>query len=91
MGGIILNPEPFLDHSSLQTEKKPSHLYFPTDNPHTISYSYWKLFGIKAHYVMRLIEIRIGQELLLKVRCEFICYLEMKLYETEKCWRGLII
>ncbi|KAJ8032786.1 Transcription initiation factor TFIID subunit 2 [Holothuria leucospilota] len=67
MGGIILNPEPFLDHSSLQTEKKPSHLYFPTDNPHTISYSYWKLFGIKAHYVMRLIEIRIGQELLLKV------------------------
>ena len=68
MGGIILNPEPHLDHSSLQTERKPSHLYFPSDNPHTISHLYWRLFATKAHYVMRLIEIRIGQELLLKVR-----------------------
>ncbi|XP_041483978.1 transcription initiation factor TFIID subunit 2-like [Lytechinus variegatus] len=43
------------------------NLHFPCAQPHTVSWRHWKMIKMKSHFIMRLIEIRIGQELLLKV------------------------
>eukprot|EP00057_Strongylocentrotus_purpuratus_P009012 XP_011663486.1 PREDICTED: transcription initiation factor TFIID subunit 2 [Strongylocentrotus purpuratus] len=57
--------------SSLGKTTKPSvwggNLHFPCTQPHTVSWRHWKMIMMKSHLIMRLIEIRVGQELLLKV------------------------
>ena len=44
-----------------------SGFYFPTRNLHTMSPRYIQVLRKKAHLVMRMLEHRIGQELLLQV------------------------
>ncbi|XP_072170420.1 transcription initiation factor TFIID subunit 2-like [Diadema setosum] len=57
--------------TTAQSTAKPrswgANLHFPCANPHTVSWRHWKMIMLKSHLIMRLIEIRVGQELLLKV------------------------
>ncbi|GAB1607249.1 hypothetical protein Ahia01_001008300, partial [Argonauta hians] len=53
-----------LDPSAL---KEPSLLHFAVKSPHLVSPKYADVFFKKAHLVIRILEIRIGYELLLQV------------------------
>ena len=41
--------------------------YFPCRHPHTVSPHYASVFQKKSHLIIRMLDIRIGQELLLQV------------------------
>ena len=57
VGGIILDP----------STGKDSTMYFSTKHPLTVSPRYAKVHEKKAHLVIRMLDIRIGRELLLQV------------------------
>ena len=57
-GGILLDPS---------SERGESSLYFSPKNCHTVSPAYAGVYALKAHLVMRMLEIRTGRELLLQV------------------------
>ena len=76
MGGVVLHVDPIQlpgikDVSGTGndgiSQSTSSSLYFPNKHPHTLSWDYMEMREIKAHLVMRLIEIRIGPDLLLQV------------------------
>lgn len=56
--GVVLDPSAIKD---------PSLLHFSARNPHLVSPEYGNIFCKKAHLVIRILEIRIGYELLLQV------------------------
>lgn len=73
-GGIILDcsqppaPLPVATNSPATIAKQPEILhYFPIRNLHTMSPKYIEMMRKKAHLVIRMLEHRIGQELLLLV------------------------
>ena len=74
-GGIILDPSqppaplPVANQSTkiVEIQKTESHHYFPIRNLHTMSPKYIEMMRKKAHLVIRMLEHRIGQELLLQV------------------------
>ncbi|PSN33564.1 Transcription initiation factor TFIID subunit 2 [Blattella germanica] len=73
-GGIVLDPSqpPAPTPSSNASPAAPSRptdlgFYFPVRNIHTMSPKYLEVLRKKAHLVMRMLEHRIGQELLLQV------------------------
>lgn len=77
-GGIILDslqlpaPLPISTTGAAPTSKAPStSFYFPIKNLHTMSPKYLEVLIKKAHLVMRMLEHRIGQELLLQVHSPF--------------------
>ena len=51
------------------TSKDLPSLYFNTRHPHTVSPRYAQVYARKAALIMRMLELRIGRELLLQVRC----------------------
>ncbi|CAH1772868.1 unnamed protein product [Owenia fusiformis] len=55
--GIVLDPSSSLEHCT----------YFPIRHPHTISPRYAQMMEKKAHLVIRMLELRIGPELLTQV------------------------
>lgn len=74
-GGIILDcsepPSPLPvtaqgGPSTMNKQNEPMH-YFPIKNLHTVSPKYLEVMRKKAHLVIRMLEHRIGQELLLNV------------------------
>lgn len=75
-GGIILDcstPPAPLPVANITSSPAPTakavenHHYFPVRNVHTISPKYIEIMRKKAHLVIRMLEHRIGQELLLQV------------------------
>lgn len=70
-GGIILDPsqvpssQPTPFGSSRSSDN--SNFYFPIRSLHTLSPKYLEVLKKKAHLVIRMLEHRIGQELLLQV------------------------
>lgn len=74
-GGIILDPSqppaplPVANQSTkvVEIQKIESVHYFPIRNLHTMSPKYVEMMRKKAHLVIRMLEHRIGQELLLQV------------------------
>lgn len=77
-GGIILDPSQApaplpVAHTSagnLQSQKAAAEsntFYFPIRNYHTLSPKYLQIMHKKSHLVIRMLEHRIGQELLLQV------------------------
>ena len=74
-GGIVLDPSqpptPMASSASSTSPSAPPRpdlgFYFPVRNLHTMSPKYLEVLRKKAHLVMRMLEHRIGQELLLQV------------------------
>ncbi|KAG5679292.1 hypothetical protein PVAND_008870 [Polypedilum vanderplanki] len=74
-GGIILDPSqppaplPVANQSTkvVEIQKIENVHYFPIKNLHTMSPKYVEIMRKKAHLVIRMLEHRIGQELLLQV------------------------
>lgn len=71
-GGIVLDSSSMpasLAASGTPGGRQSDHnsFYFPTRSLHTLSPRYAEVARIKAHLVMRMLEHRIGQELLLQV------------------------
>lgn len=73
-GGILLDssqppaPLPVSTNSPATVAKQPEIIhYFPIKNLHTMSPKYIEAMRKKAHIVIRMLEHRIGQELLLQV------------------------
>ncbi|KAJ8680194.1 hypothetical protein QAD02_015981 [Eretmocerus hayati] len=73
-GGIILDPSqppaplPVAANTPAPTPRTPDPgFYFPIRNLHTMSPKYIEVLRKKAHLVLRMLEHRIGQELLLQV------------------------
>lgn len=74
-GGIILDPSqppaplPVANQSTkvVEIQKIENVHYFPIKNLHTMSPKYIEMMRKKAHLVIRMLEHRIGQELLLQV------------------------
>ena len=73
-GGIILDPSqppapiPMAGNTPAPVPRTPDPgFYFPIRNLHTMSPKYIEVLRKKAHLVMRMLEHRIGQELLLQV------------------------
>ena len=58
IGGIHLDP----------SYGKDNAMYFSVKNPHTLSSRYADVYEQKAHLVIRMLELHIGQELLMQVR-----------------------
>ncbi|XP_033645134.1 transcription initiation factor TFIID subunit 2-like isoform X1 [Asterias rubens] len=78
IGGVILHSNPPTAQTTSTDDTEPgstkptpksgeSGAYFSIKNPHTVSWRYHEMMRVKAHLVMRLIELRIGQDLLLQV------------------------
>lgn len=61
--GIVLDPSAIKDTSLL---------HFSARNPHLVSPEYGNIFCKKAHLVIRILEIRIGYELLLQVNVQIV-------------------
>ena len=59
VGPIVLDPS--------QMGARESPLYFPTRHPHLLSPQYALVYEKKAHLVIRLLQFRIGLELLVQV------------------------
>lgn len=73
-GGIVLDcsqqpaPLPVTSNSPSINQRQPEvQHYFPTKNVHTMSPKYIEMMRKKAHIVIRMLEHRIGMELLLQV------------------------
>lgn len=73
-GGIILDcsqpPAPLpMSSTQPQSVQKPTEIvhYFPTRSLHTMSPKYMEAVRKKSHLIIRMLEHRIGQELLLQV------------------------
>ncbi|XP_067013693.2 transcription initiation factor TFIID subunit 2 [Anabrus simplex] len=73
-GGIVLDPSqppsplPSSAMGPIPAPRPPDQgFYFPIRNLHTMSPKYLEVLRKKAHLVMRMLEHRIGQELLLQV------------------------
>lgn len=74
-GGVILDcsepPSPLpvaaQGATSIMNKQNDSIHYFPIKNLHTVSPKYLEIMRKKAHLVIRMLEHRIGQELLLNV------------------------
>lgn len=72
-GGIILDssvppaPLPVSTTAPTNITKQPDEHYFPIKNMHTMSPKYTEAMRKKAHIVIRMLEHRIGQQLLLQV------------------------
>jgi len=73
-GGIILDPSqapaplPIAANTPAPAPRAPDPgFYFPIRNLHTMSPKYIEVLRKKAHLTMRMLEHRIGQELLLQV------------------------
>lgn len=70
-GGIILDPsqvptsQPTPGYGSSRSDN--NSFYFPVRSLHTLSPKYCEVMRKKAHLVIRMLEHRIGQELLLQV------------------------
>ena len=63
IGPVVLDPS-IVRHSGL---------YFPTRHPQTISPAYAAIYDKKSHLIIRMLEIRIGRELMLQVRAHRFC------------------
>ena len=62
VGGILLDPS-----------RRESNLPFSVKNAHTVSPRYAEMMEKKALLIIRMLELRIGTELLLQVRlCDFV-------------------
>jgi transcription initiation factor TFIID subunit 2 len=77
-GGIILDPSqapaplPIAANTPAPIPRTPDPgFYFPIKNLHTMSPKYIEVLRKKAHLIMRMLEHRIGQELLLQVNILF--------------------
>lgn len=77
-GGIILDPSqapaplPIAANTPAPAPRAPDPgFYFPIKNLHTMSPRYIEVLRKKAHLIMRMLEHRIGQELLLQVNIFF--------------------
>ena len=57
VGGIVLDP----------SHARESSMYFSTKYPHTMLPRYADMYDKKAGLIIRMLEIRVGQELLLQV------------------------
>lgn len=79
-GGIILDPSqvptsnPTTSFGGIRSSEN-SNFYFPIRSLHTMSPKYADVLKKKAHLVLRMMEHRIGQELLLQVRFIWIKHL----------------
>lgn len=83
-GGIILDPSqppaplPVTANTPAPTPRVPDPgFYFPIRNLHTMSPKYMEVLRKKAHLIIRMLEHRIGQELLLQV---IVFILNTKIY-----------
>lgn len=84
-GGIILDPSqppapvPIAGNTPAPAPRTPDPgFYFPIRNLHTMSPQYIKVLRKKAHLVIRMLEHRIGQELLLQVNIYFMFFFPLK-------------
>lgn len=70
-GGIILDcsqpPAPLPSSISTTVTKQPDEHYFPIKSLHTMSPKYIEAMRKKAHIAIRMLEHRIGQQLLIQV------------------------
>jgi len=89
-GGIILDPSqapaplPIAANTPAPIPRVPDPgFYFPIKNLHTMSPKYIEVLRKKAHLIMRMLEHRIGQELLLQVRYIFFL-LQMKIDKLSR-------
>lgn len=80
-GGIILDssqapaPLPIAANTPAPAPRAPDPgFYFPIKNLHTMSPKYIEVLRKKAHLIMRMLEHRIGQELLLQVNIHIYRY-----------------
>ena len=62
VGGIQLDP----------TTARDNTMYFSPRSPHTVSSRYAAAYESKAHLIMRMLEMHIGQELLIQVKYLFL-------------------
>lgn len=85
-GGIVLDcsqapaPLPVSTNSPVVASKQPEiTYYFPIKSLHTMSPKYIEALRKKAHLVIRMLEHRIGQELLLQVSKWLLCIIGFSL------------
>ena len=90
-GGIVLDPsqQPAPPPGSLTAlphvpqRNAQQSFYFSTRSLHTMSPKYLQMQRKKAHLIMRMLEHRIGQELLLQVQLKHIFFVFKK--SCKKC------
>ena len=58
--------------------------YFSTQQPHAMSPLYYVMFEKKSHLIIRMLEIRIGRELLLQVYISF-CLPDNRTKDYSNC------
>lgn len=67
-GGIIMDPSQSAgSHHSSSNRPNHHNFHFPLQNIHTISPKYLYMMRKKAHLIIRMLENRIGYEMLLQV------------------------
>lgn len=70
-GGIVLDPSQW--GTSHSKHHSSSNFYFPLKNSHTSSPKYMNVLRKKAHLVLRMLEDRLGSQLLLQVFNKHLC------------------
>lgn len=83
MGGIVLDPSG-LDNNPFQ---------FPLGNLHTMSPRYTEMIGTKAHLAIRMLEDRIGRELLLQVFNKLLSLASSAAQQkvTSNMWHNMLL
>ncbi|XP_076340940.1 TATA-box binding protein associated factor 2 isoform X2 [Tachypleus tridentatus] len=66
-GGLVLDCSAYTSSSMSSNQNRENSFYFPTMHLHTTSPKYNKILQKKAHLVVRMLEDRLGRELLLQV------------------------
>lgn len=98
-GGIVLDPSsspnepqngPNVPLSQSSSANKDT-FYFSVKNPHASSPHYIDVYYKKAHLIIRMLEFRIGQELMMQVRftkiLHFLKYMHVELFPAQLCKR----
>ncbi|XP_013789329.2 transcription initiation factor TFIID subunit 2-like [Limulus polyphemus] len=66
-GGLVLDCSAYTSSSMSSNQNRENSFYFPTKHLHTTSPKYNKILQKKAHLVVRMLEDRLGRELMLQV------------------------
>ena len=66
-GGVMLDPSSSSSSGERGERDVTSGLHFSPRNSHTVSPAYAAAYSLKAHLIIRMLELRTGQELLLQV------------------------
>lgn len=96
-GGIVLDPSsspnepqngPNVSASSTNSTNKDT-FYFSVKNPHACSPHYISVYYKKAHLIIRMLEFRIGQELMMQV-CTLVSVWNIE-FRIIQLWNSSII